>query len=117
MTKALFFVAIMVAPCICYGQWEDEQLILLRGDASSDGVVNMADATCITNYLFLGGPAPPCMNQADANNDGVVNTSDAIFLLAWLYNGGSPPPAPGPYNTVCTLDDDPYPGCVVNPCE
>jgi hypothetical protein len=89
---------------------------MMRGDANSDGVVDGADATCITNYLFLGGPAPPCMNQADADNSGAVDISDSIYILNWLFSGGPEPPYPGPSNTACTEDDEPFPGCEVHPC-
>ena len=94
---------------------EDER-ILHRGDANNDGTVNVSDASFINNYLFYGGPPPPCMNQADANNDGQVNVSDSSFILNWLFNGGPAPPAPGPFNTKCAADDTPYPGCQTNPC-
>lgn len=97
---------------------DEEALILImrRGDVNSDGVVNLTDPVFLNEYLFGGGPEPPCMNQADANNDGQVDVSDSISLLNWLYCGGSAPPAPGPHNTVCAEDDDPYPGCQVSPC-
>jgi len=89
--------------------------IMRRGDANNNGSVDQADAVYISNYLFNGGPAPPCMNQADANNSGTVDVSDPTYILNWLYQGGPAPPAPGPYNTTCTTDDSPYPGCL-NPC-
>jgi hypothetical protein len=94
----------------------DDPAILARGDSNSDGRVDLSDVLFINNYLYNGGPAPPCMNQADANNDGVVNGSDAIFLCNWLYNGGRAPPYPGPYNTTCAVDALPRPGCLVSPC-
>ncbi len=95
----------------------DDERIVLRGDANNNGAVNMSDASYINNYLFSGGPAPPCMNQADVNNSGGVDVSDSVYLLNWLFNGGPEPPSPGPYNTVCTADDSPYPGCAVDPCD
>jgi hypothetical protein len=94
----------------------DVIIILLRGDANSDDQVNINDASYINSYLFSGGAAPPCMNQADINNDGVVNISDSSHLLNWLFNGGPAPAAPGPFNTTCTTDPLPSPGCQVNPC-
>ena len=93
-----------------------EEIIFRRGDANMDGRVDMTDAVFVTQYLFLGGCEPPCMNQADANNDGVVDVSDSIHLLSWLFTDGAEPPFPGPQGEVCTLDDEPYPGCRVNPC-
>lgn len=90
--------------------------IFLRGDANNDKVVNVTDAISINNFLFSGGPEPPCMNQADANNSGIVDVADSVFLLNWLFSTGSEPPYPGPHNTRCTYDDVPYPGCKVSPC-
>lgn len=93
-----------------------EDWIVARGDANNDRKVNMTDAIMINNYLFSGGPAPPCLNQADANNDGVVNMADSSFILNWYFNGGSAPPSPGPFNTTCTVDPLPSPGCLIDPC-
>jgi hypothetical protein len=93
-----------------------DQIIFRRGDANTDGRVDITDALFVAGYLFLGGPEPPCRNQADANNDGVVDVSDSIHLLSWLFSDGEEPPRPGPHGEVCTLDDEPYPGCRVSPC-
>jgi hypothetical protein len=95
---------------------DDPRIVLRRGDANNDGVVNIADPTVINRFLFQGGAAPTCMNQADANNDGRVDVSDSVFLFSFLFGGGSAPAYPGPVNTQCALDDEPYPGCEVDPC-
>lgn len=94
----------------------DDEEILKRGDANSDGYVTAADASYITNYLFNGGPAPPCANQADINNDGQVSIADASYLTNFLFLGGPEPPYPGVGGTECVADDAPYPGCEVSPC-
>lgn len=73
-----------------------------RGDADQSGVVDVSDPTYIQNYLFNGGPAPPCMDAADANDDGSVNQTDSIYILNWLFNGGPAPPNPGPI--TCGFD-------------
>ena len=117
MLRRLIFVSVLlgIAP-FCVAQGVPDDLILRRGNANSNGTVDQSDATCITNWLFLGGAAPPCLNQADADNSGAVDVSDAVYLLSWLFQGGSEPPAPGPYNTLCTTDNDPHPGCATRPC-
>jgi len=94
----------------------DDWTILMRGDANNDDVVDLSDAVYIGSFLFSSGPEPPCLNQADANNDGDVDVSDQVYLLQWFYQGGPAPPSPGPYNTECTDDDEPYPGCEQDPC-
>ena len=91
--------------------------LIKRGDANSDDSVDLTDPTYINNWLFLGGPPPPCLNQADANNDGSVTLTDSVYLNNWLFLGGPPPPAPGPNNSTCKADDKPYPGCDTSPCD
>lgn len=95
----------------------DPTIILRRGDANNDRAVDMTDSTYILDYLFDGGPVPPCMNQADANFDGIVNMSDATYILDFLFDDGAPPPAPGPYATECTRLSIGYLSCDVDPCQ
>jgi hypothetical protein len=71
--------------------------VLRRGDANSDGSVNISDYIWILNELFLGGMTSACADAADANDDGTENISDALYLLNFLFSGSSPiPSAPGP---------------------
>ncbi len=67
-----------------------------RGDADSNGTIEITDGIFTLNYLFLGGQAVACPDAADANDDGQLNISDAIFLLGYLFLGGQEPPTPGP---------------------
>lgn len=87
-------------------QWID---ILGRGDSNMDHVVNVTDVIHLNAYLYSGGPAPPCLNNADINADGLVNASDPVFLLNYLFNGGSAPPWPGPNNQTCVANPEPSP--------
>ena len=93
----------------------DTDIIFLRGDSNSDGAVNVSDSSHLSNYLFNGGGAPPCENQADVNADGSIDLSDVTFLNNWLFLGGPPPPAPGPFATSCSTTN-PYIACSTNPC-
>ena len=68
----------------------------IRGDANSDGIVDIGDAITILSYLFGGGSAPLCSKALDANDSGVIDIADAIYLLAYLFAGGPPPPPPFP---------------------
>ncbi|MGQ9588819.1 MAG: dockerin type I repeat-containing protein [Planctomycetota bacterium] len=72
-----------------------------RADANADGSVNITDGIFVLNYLFLGGPAPPCVEAADPNDDGSVNITDGIYILNFLFLGG---PAPSPPQEDCGLD-------------
>lgn len=115
MRKLLFLAA---ALCLCPASADaqaDEEIIIMRGDANHDGVVNNTDGIFIRDYLLFGGDEPPCMNEADANHDGVVTLNDAVYIWDWLFSSGSAPPAPGPYGTECTESTEPviscYSGC------
>ncbi|MGQ9592406.1 MAG: hypothetical protein ACUVYA_19170 [Planctomycetota bacterium] len=83
-----------------------------RGDADVDGALNLTDGVFVLNYLFLGGPAPPCMDAADANDDGQINIADGIYVLNFLFIGGPEPPRPGPVAKPCGTDPTADPlGC------
>ena len=112
---AMLLVCLPAAWCFGIGVDIDPE-ILLRGDSNSDSTVDLSDATTITNFLFLGGGAPPCMNQADVDNDGQVTLNDVIYLTNYLYQGG-PAPAPVffPLGGSCGVDDTPT-GCAQVPC-
>ncbi|MBI4607321.1 MAG: hypothetical protein HY721_35595 [Planctomycetes bacterium] len=52
-----------------------------RGDANGNGFVQLPDdRDYLLEFLFSGGPAPPCMDAADTNDDGQVNLSDATGI-------------------------------------
>lgn len=66
-----------------------------RGDVEDKGAgpVHVGDLVWLTEYVYEGGPAPPCMEQADVNADGVVDEADVIYLADHMFSGG---PAPVP---------------------
>ncbi len=80
----------------------------VRGDANSDGNVNISDPIFILNFLFGSedrpGPRPECMDAADADDQLNVNMNDPNFLLRFLFQGGPPPPPP-------------FPGCAFDPTD
>ena len=87
-----------------------------RGDADAVGVINLTDGVFLLNFLFLGGPEPPCLDAADVNDDGVLNITTAVFVFNWLFLGGPLPSAPGPATcgpdpTADDLDCASYDNC------
>jgi hypothetical protein len=64
------------------------------GDATGDGIVNIADVVYLVNYLFAGGDPPFPMAVGDATCDGVVNIADVVYLVNYLFAGGDPPCSP-----------------------
>lgn len=98
------------------------QVPFIRGDANSDGMVNVADPVFVLCYLYLPSACPDvdvnCYDALDANDDGkVVNNGDPVYLLNYLFALGPPPPVPFPACAVDpTADVDKlgckyYPGC------
>jgi hypothetical protein len=65
----------------------------LRGDANSDGKIDVVDVFYITGFLFAGGPAPVTVCAGDANGDGVIDLRDVFFLVDFLFANG---PVPSP---------------------
>ena len=87
-----------------------------RGDANSDGRVDISDPSFVLVWLFLGGVAPSCRDAADGNDNGTVDISDPVFVLNWLFLGGLLPPAPGPIECGVDETDDTLPECVDPGC-
>ncbi len=68
----------------------------IRGDANSNGEVDIADAVFTLLHLFLGSVQARCEKAMDSNDSGEVDLADAIDVLAFLFAGGSPIPPPYP---------------------
>jgi len=65
----------------------------MRGDVNYDFAgPNIADLTYLVDYLFRGGPEPPCFEEGDVNGDGSINVADLTYLVDFLFRGGPPPP-------------------------
>jgi len=63
----------------------------MPGDASDDEAVNIGDGVYLINYIFKGGPPPPCLNEGDANADCAINIGDGVYLINYIFKGGPPP--------------------------
>lgn len=72
----------------------------VRGDADSNGTLELSDGIRILNFLFLGRAAPNCMDAADADDNGTTELTDAVRIFGWLFTGGPAPRAPSPTNPV-----------------
>ena len=88
----------------------------VRGDANSDGKVDISDAIRGFMFLFLGASAPLCLDTFDANDDGGIDITDGIHILNDFFREGTGIPAPGPFE--CGMDPTPdrlscreYPHC------
>jgi hypothetical protein len=69
------------------------------GDANNNGNVNIQDITFLINYLYKGGPKPPCFAEGNSNGSGLpcpsINIQDVTYLIKFLYQSG-PAPKCGP---------------------
>ena len=68
---------------------------VMRGDVNSDGTLDVADIVYKVDWLFKGGPPPPCIDHADDNGDGSVDVADLMYEIEYYFLGG-PPPVPCP---------------------
>ena len=77
---------------------EPTTALFARGDADSNGAINLTDAIVILGFLFLGTAPPNCMDAADVDDSGGdrVTLTDAVVLLNWLFLGRDAPPPPSP---------------------
>lgn len=69
--------------------------VFVRGDATGDFRVDLADAIRTLFFLFAGGPLD-CLDAADVQNDGSVNLTDVLATLNYLFRAGVLPVAPFP---------------------
>ena len=77
----------------------------VRGDANSDGAINLTDGVIPLLFLFSGGVPPACMDAADANDTGAVEITDAIIIFSWLFTGGVAPVEPSPTSPGYPVSD------------
>ena len=76
-----------------------------RGDANFDGRIELTDAVFTLCYLFLGAPAPACLDAADGDDSGAIVITDAVRILGYLFLGDDPPPPPFPARGVDPTED------------
>jgi hypothetical protein len=63
----------------------------LCGDANADGLIDLADAIMVLNYLYRNGDIPEPLSAGDANCSGMVDVADAIHLVNYLFKNGPKP--------------------------
>jgi hypothetical protein len=71
------------------------EFAFIRGYASFDGRIDIANAIRVLEYLFLGREAH-CEMALDWDNDGTPQINDPILCLEYLFISGRPAPAPFP---------------------
>ena len=61
------------------------------GDATNDGIINVADVVFLINYLFKGGPEPDLLENGDVNCDSEITSGDVVYLIDYLFREGPSP--------------------------
>ena len=92
---ALFALICVVLTAVSQAVVVDtDESVWLRGDVNDSGSINNTDVVYLSDYLYDGGPPPPCWHQADVDDSGSINNTDIIYLSNYLYSGGPQPPGP-----------------------
>lgn len=89
-----------------------------RGDANSDGLINLSDVIFILVHVFLGTKTPICLDAIDVDDNenplGQMDAAlDAVALFGYLFAGGPPPSIPFPH---CDFDFEPGLSCENESC-
>ncbi len=87
-----------------------------RGDANTDGRVNLSDAVAVLNWLFRSAPELACPDAGDFDDRDDIEPADAILILNFLFQSVDLSTPPGPFD--CGPDPTPdglatcsYPEC------
>ena len=82
-----WFANHIAADCLC--------CVGLRGNIDGDpaGGIDISDLVYLVDYMFAGGPQPPCLDEADVNGDAIIDIADLVYLVDFMFNGGPPPVA------------------------
>ena len=57
-----------------------------KGDANSDGVVNVLDVATVIAYIMGNEPNPFNYNNADFNSDGNIDVMDVMSIANFIVN-------------------------------
>ena len=67
----------------------------IRGDCDNNGTRDISDLTFLVDFMFGGGPEPPCAEQGDIDGNSVQDISDITYFVDYMFGGGPPlPPCP-----------------------
>jgi len=94
-----------------------DEAIFRRGDADTNGTVELTDVIRALSWQFVGGVEIPCLDAADIDDDGEITLTDAIRSLNYQFVGvaGTMPEPPGPLECGPDAGPDSLPDCVYPP--
>jgi hypothetical protein len=85
-----------------------------RGDANSDGSLNISDVIFMLVHQFGGTKTPICLDSADVQDDEMLTIDDPLQLFLYLFGLGLPPAPPF---EVCGFDFEPGLSCEEASCK
>jgi hypothetical protein len=65
--------------------------VVLCGDVTNNGVVDLGDLVYLISYQYKNGPPPQIYQTGDVNCSGMVELGDVVYLITFLYKGGPAP--------------------------
>ena len=66
----------------------------MRGSVDYDprDITDISDLVYLVDYMFTGGPAPVCFEEADMDcTGGILDIADLVYLVDYMFNQGPPP--------------------------
>lgn len=63
----------------------------IAGDVDNTGQLDISDLVYLVDYMFTGGPAPPCQDQADVDDSGGIDIADLVYIVDFMFNQGPAP--------------------------
>jgi hypothetical protein len=62
-------------------------------DFDPEDQLDISDLVFMVDYMFTGGPVPPCWEEADIDGSGGdgIDITDLVHLVDYMFTGGPPP--------------------------
>jgi len=55
-------------------------------------VIDISDLVFLVDFMFVGGPAPQCFEEADVNaSGGLLDIADLVYTVDYMFGGGPAP--------------------------
>ena len=58
-----------------------------------DDVIDISDLVYLVDFMFNGGPEPPCFDEANIDGLSTIDISDLVYLVDYMFQGGPTPPS------------------------
>jgi hypothetical protein len=67
----------------------------IRGNINGDALqtIDISDLVYMVDYMFQGGPVPPCLKEVNVNGDifEQIGIDDLVYLVDYMFSGGPAP--------------------------